>query len=98
MESSLRSGNFPALAVIDGQINNDFSNNRRGDTRNKDSAPNYSKQHAVSFIKPPVEPAIAASQPDSTQLDYAHSLAYTATIERVHHVAPARQGLRPGQK
>ena len=61
VESSLRSGNFPVLAAIDGQINNNFNNNHRDGTCKRDSAPDYSEQHTISYIEPPEEPAYAAS-------------------------------------
>ena len=90
MESSLRSWNFPALAALAEQINNNSSNNRRGSNKNNDSAPGYFEQHTVAYVDSPYEPAYAASQLDSSQLNYAHSLAptaHTATVEPVHHVA-----------
>ena len=46
VESSLRSGNFPALSAIAWEINNNFNNNRHDGTHNRDSAPGYSEQHA----------------------------------------------------
>ena len=101
VESSLRSGNFPTLAALAEQINNNSSNNRRGSNKNNNSAPNYSEQHAVAYVNSPSEPAYAASQLDSSQLDHAHSLAHTAhtaTIEPEHHVAQARQGFQLGRR
>ena len=98
VESSLRSGNFPTLSALARQANAFNNSNRRGSKNNSDSAPSYSEQHAIAYIESPVEPANAASQPDSTLLDYAHNPAHTATVEPVHHVAPARQGLQSGQR
>ena len=101
VESTLRSWHFPTLAAIAGPINNNSSNNHHDGTRNRDSAPGNSEQHTIAYVEPPVEPAIAASQPDSFPLEYAHSFAHTthtATVEPVHHVAPARQRLPPGQR
>ena len=80
MESSLRSGNFPTLAALAGQINNNSSSNRCGSNKNNNSAPSYSEQHAVASVDSPSELAYAASQPDSSQLDYAHSLAPLHTL------------------
>ena len=91
VESSLRSGNFPKLVVIDGQINN-FNSNRRDGTCNRDSAPDYSEQHAAVYVESPEEPAYAVSQPDPFSLVHAPNYAptaHTATVEPVHHVAPA---------
>ena len=77
------------------------SNNRRSNNNDNDSATGYSKQHAVAYVDSPFELAYVESQPDSTPLDYAHSnahTAHTATVEPVHHVALARQGLQLGQR
>ena len=91
VESSLRSGHFPALSAMARQANNpSSSNSRRCSNNNNDSATGYSQQHAIAYVDSPSEPAYPESQPDSTLLDYAHSLTHTATVELVHHVAPGR--------
>ena len=90
VESSLQSRNLPTLAAIAWEINNNYSNNRHDGICNRDFTSDYFKQHAVSYVEPPAKPAIAASQSDSSQLDYAHSLAHTAIVKPMHHVAPAR--------
>ena len=102
VESSLRSGNFPALSALARQANNTSNNNnRRSNNDNSDPAPGYSKQHTITYVDSPSELANAATQSDSSQLDYAPSsahIAHTATIEPVHQVVPARQGLQLGQR
>ena len=101
VESSLRSGNFPALSAMARQANNPSNSNHRSSNNNNDSATGYFEQHAVVYVDSPPKPAYAESQLESTPLDYAHDLAHTthtATIELVHHVVLARQGLQPGQR
>ena len=61
VENSLRSGNFPTLSALARQANNSSSSNRRSSNNNSDSTPSYSEQHAIAYIKSPVEPTNAAS-------------------------------------
>ena len=101
VEGPLQGGHFPTLSAMARQANNPSSSNRRSSSNNNDSATSYSQQHAIAYVDSPSKPAYVESQPDSTSLDYAHDLvhtAHTATVEPVHHIAPARQGLQPRQR
>ena len=73
--------------------NNNSNNSNKG---NNSSNVNYYNKPTVACIGSSVEFALAESQPDSSQLAYAHSLAYTAqnttTVEPVHHITLAQQG------
>ena len=108
VESSLWSGNFPTLADFAKQATASSSNNYNKNCNsssnkgNNDADIRYYKKPTVTCIDPPAKPALIASQPSSSQLASAHNVAHTtqstATIEPVHHIAPAQQGQQPKQR
>ena len=72
MESSLQSGNFLALSSFAKQAIVSSSSNS-----NNSSDVSYYKKLFVACIDSLAEPAHAGSQPGSTQLAFAHSIAHT---------------------
>ena len=99
VESSLRSGHFPALSALARQANT--SSNRRNSNNNNSPTPDCSEQLTEARTDSPEELAYAESQLGPFLLEHAPNYApteHTVTVEPMHHVAPTRQGLHPEQR
>ena len=99
VESSLQTGHFPALSALVRQANT--SSNRRSSSNNNNSTPDCSERHFEANADSPEGPAYAESQPYPFLLEHVPNYAPTAhiaTVEPMHHVAPAWQGLQPGKR